>query len=350
MADILIKDNNGILKAYKGIKQVEFPTTDGGIATYTEGNGGSGSCVIEVTEFPTENVQDETIYKTTYRTSSEIYFNIVGFGIMTMSQAINTMVGIEPSIYYYEVEELPSDMRLSNMDTFEIHIYIANDDFGYVSVDLGEGATTLTVGEFLESEDKGAVNSIEDITEEGIYVLRGQEVTELGGKDINYIYTNNEWINYYEQLKQFFNRTITSMTIPNGVHELPAYTFSMCFSLKEINLSKVKTISRATFNMCMNLPRIDLPSVYFIREEAFFNCFKLKTVIIRQTEEICELGSKAFTGCHHIEGTQHDDYNPTGAKDGFIYVPDSLVDSYKSATNWSAYASQIKPLSEYVEE
>ena len=34
---------------------------------------------------------------------------------------------------------------------------------------------------------------------------------------------------------------------------------------------------------------------------------------------------------------------------GFIYVQDDLVDTYKSAENWSTYASQIKPLSEYVE-
>ena len=31
---------------------------------------------------------------------------------------------------------------------------------------------------------------------------------------------------------------------------------------------------------------------------------------------------------------------------GYIYVPDNLVDSYKTATNWSTYANQIKPISE----
>ena len=34
---------------------------------------------------------------------------------------------------------------------------------------------------------------------------------------------------------------------------------------------------------------------------------------------------------------------------GYIYVADSLVDSYKSDASWSTYASQIKPLSEYTE-
>lgn len=28
-----------------------------------------------------------------------------------------------------------------------------------------------------------------------------------------------------------------------------------------------------------------------------------------------------------------------------IYVPDNAVDTYKTATNWSAYADRIKPIS-----
>jgi hypothetical protein len=37
-------------------------------------------------------------------------------------------------------------------------------------------------------------------------------------------------------------------------------------------------------------------------------------------------------------------------KVGYIYVPDELIEQYKTATNWSVYASQIKPLSAYTEE
>lgn len=33
---------------------------------------------------------------------------------------------------------------------------------------------------------------------------------------------------------------------------------------------------------------------------------------------------------------------------GYVYVPDDMVDTYKSATNWSVYASQIKGMSELV--
>ena len=33
---------------------------------------------------------------------------------------------------------------------------------------------------------------------------------------------------------------------------------------------------------------------------------------------------------------------------GYVYVPDDMIDTYKSATNWSTYASQIKGMSELV--
>ena len=34
-------------------------------------------------------------------------------------------------------------------------------------------------------------------------------------------------------------------------------------------------------------------------------------------------------------------HNPDGLKDGYIYVPASKLSAYKTATNWSNYATQI---------
>jgi hypothetical protein len=35
--------------------------------------------------------------------------------------------------------------------------------------------------------------------------------------------------------------------------------------------------------------------------------------------------------------------------EGYIYVPASMVDSYKSASNWSTYAAQIRAIEDYPE-
>ena len=70
-------------------------------------------------------------------------------------------------------------------------------------------------------------------------------------------------------------------------------------------------------------------------------CTQLETVICRATT-VPTMGSTygtygIFGGSKIASGT------------GYIYVPDDLVEDYKAATNWSTYAAQIKPLSEYVE-
>lgn len=62
-----------------------------------------------------------------------------------------------------------------------------------------------------------------------------------------------------------------------------------------------------------------------------------------------------FYNCGHLNGARYSfTYNgrtyyyenEEGLSDLYFYVPDNLVDSYKAATNWSTYASQIRPISE----
>ena len=79
----------------------------------------------------------------------------------------------------------------------------------------------------------------------------------------------------------------------------------------------------------------------------FFKCYSLKAVIIRKFGINYVLNSNSLIGCHHFTGTVEAPYNPTGAKDGYIYVPRNMVDTLKSATNWSTYADQIRALEDY---
>ena len=61
---------------------------------------------------------------------------------------------------------------------------------------------------------------------------------------------------------------------------------------------------------------------------------KIQTLVLRASN-VCSLGSTKILENSLIA---------TG--EGYIYVPDNLVNLYKTATNWSTYANQIKPLSE----
>jgi hypothetical protein len=85
------------------------------------------------------------------------------------------------------------------------------------------------------------------------------------------------------------------------------------------------------FYDCSSLATVDLPEATSIGDSAFSSCSSLTTVILRNTEQVVTLSNKnAFSG----------------AENAIFYVPDSLVDSYKAANNWSTYADRIKGLSE----
>ena len=108
-------------------------------------------------------------------------------------------------------------------------------------------------------------------------------------------------------------------------------TFAGCWYIKTIDLSKYN-ISDSTYSSNM-----------------FGECHSLKKLIIRSFGSYA-IYNNAFDACYHITGTINRSYNPNGDKDGYIYVPDDMVDTLKADSNWSTYATQIKPLSELPED
>lgn len=107
--------------------------------------------------------------------------------------------------------------------------------------------------------------------------------------------------------------------------------------IETITLPNCLFIGNYAFGGCNNLVKADLHKCETMYN-AFQSCPSLKTLIIR-TSKVCELMSAyAFE--------LNDGSNPNFS----IYVPDNLVDSYKTAQNWSMYANYFKPLSSYVEE
>lgn len=81
---------------------------------------------------------------------------------------------------------------------------------------------------------------------------------------------------------------------------------------------------------------------------------KIKTLLCKNKCDFSQWGSFGNTAnltTIILEGTSLNkggggmfDSSAVKSGKGYIYVPDSLVDSYKTATNWSTYAAQIKPI------
>lgn len=108
--------------------------------------------------------------------------------------------------------------------------------------------------------------------------------------------------------------------------------FWLCISLYQVNLPVCKNIGIYTFYGCSSLSQLSLPVCNTIGINAFQNCSSLSIITIGYSS-VCKLGgSNVFTNTPIAKGT------------GSIYVPASLVDTYKSATNWSYFSTQIFPI------
>lgn len=128
--------------------------------------------------------------------------------------------------------------------------------------------------------------------------------------------------------------SLTSVDLPNATR-IGTGAFSHCIALKSVNIPNATSIEQNAFYNCRALTTIDLPNATAIGKSAFEQCIALKSVILRATS-VCSLDSYVFN------------HTPiaTSTTEGFIYVNDDLVEEYKVATNWTTYASKIKPLSE----
>lgn len=106
-----------------------------------------------------------------------------------------------------------------------------------------------------------------------------------------------------------------------------------CKQLTSVNLPLVTTIKGSTF-YGTPIQVLDLPALTSIKASGLGYIDNLHTLILRNSN-ICVLeNTNVFVGTKIEAGT------------GYIYVPDNLVDSYKTATNWVTFANQIKPISE----
>lgn len=200
------------------------------------------------------------------------------------------------------------------------------------------------------------------------FTVENDDITKLG----NYAFYGNE--------------RITSVLLPN-VGYIGDSCFANCYMLSEISLGKLTRISSRAFQNCrrlenfengyakhiesyafldsssvgiasdkMILKSVKCASASSIERCAFEGLTKIETIDILGGGDIERMAdrNKALESLVNFimrdeETVTHVDAYTAFAETTDIYVPDALVESYKTATNWSKYAEQIHPLSEYVE-
>ena len=107
-----------------------------------------------------------------------------------------------------------------------------------------------------------------------------------------------------------------------------------CPLLTSVYVPKL-TYCNGLFNSCPSLSIIDFPAVQSIRNGICFSCPSVTTLILGYTG-----GVVSGFNSRMLSGTE------IAAGNGSIFVPEALVDEYKSAIGWSYFSSQIFPISE----
>ena len=126
-----------------------------------------------------------------------------------------------------------------------------------------------------------------------------------------------------------YRNSIEKIEIGSSVTRIASSAFYNCYSLSLITIPKGATmITDSTFNGCYSLTSITIPNgVTSIASNAFRFCYSVAFYDFSNHTSVPTLAStNAFNGI---------------SVDCQIRVPASLVDAWKTATNWSNYAGHI---------
>ena len=113
-------------------------------------------------------------------------------------------------------------------------------------------------------------------------------------------------------------------------------TFQSCKSLTTVNFPVCTCISARAFYSCTTLTTANFPACISIYGDVFHGCCKLLSLYLNASS-VCTLGTSSAFSSTPIAGYT----TSTNGVLGSIFVPASLVDAYKTATNWTYFADRI---------
>ena len=145
-------------------------------------------------------------------------------------------------------------------------------------------------------------------------------------------------------------QALTTISFPQCT-SIGSCAFSSCQALTTVSFPKCAVIGGSAFYYCNNLTTISFPQCTSIDKYAFYSCQALPIASFPQCTSI---GSWAFCYCKKLSSiyllasqvcslAASNAFNNTSIKSntGSIFVPASLVSSYKTATNWTYFSSRI---------
>lgn len=270
--------------------------------------GGTGSGIIDVTELPTENIDENAVYRVTenIQTSATNCYIIENGSVYSMTEFLESM-GVPTVPNFYEVDELSADIKGSDIATFsELNFYVLRTD-GNCYIYIPEYGMTTTVGSMFFQDpayDKGSTENVYAETDEGIYT------TLEAFKDVvrYFIRENGEWEEvtaYYKSLNSygFVDTNMLSGDITDKIFSVADIMSRDCIKFDENWFVKrdgscVEEIPVNFFLNCKFTNVVIPKGVSLVGSEAFGNCYSLTEVTFKGTPATVTFNS--FSGCESL--------------------------------------------------
>ena len=243
---------------------------------------------------------------------------------------------------------------------------------GYVtsamtSAVIGDCVTTIGEDAFYDCRSLTSINMPNSVTNIGDFAFRwcssltsvsiGSGVTSIGEGAFSYCrsltsVTIPDSVTNIGEAAFSYCDGLTSVAIGSGVTSIGKYIFHTCTSLTSVVIpDSVTSIGINAFNTCISLTSVTIPdSVTSIGRGVFNRCSGLTSVAIGSG--VTSIGYEAFFDCASLTSVTCLATTPPTLGDNVFYntnncpllVPAQSLDAYKTATNWSTYASRIQPI------
>ena len=239
------------------------------------------------------------------------------------------------------------------------------------AIRIGSGVTSIGNNAFSNCYALQSLTIPDDVTSIGTYAFNNcyalqsitipDDVTSIETYAFRYCYalqsiTISDGVTSIGNYAFYGCYALQSITIPDGVTSIGTYAFNSCYTLQSITIpDDVTSIETYAFYGCYALQSITISDgVTSIGNYAFYGCYALQSITI--PDGVTSIGTYAFNNCYavekyHLLPTTPPTLANTNAFTGIvagtkIYVPysanHSILAAYRSATNWSTYASYME--------
>ena len=186
------------------------------------------------------------------------------------------------------------------------------------------GALTLSTATLIGTWAFYGMNDITSFASDSVLQINGGAFRECRGlTSISFpnctTFSGNDGV-FYDAV------ALTNVYLPKVSSALPNYAFRGCTSLVNLALPEGTSVYTQVFDGCSNLEKLDMGgNGGSLSANSLKNAPKLNVLVLRSTSV------KGLANINAFDNTCF----AYGKAGGTLYVPNSLISSYQSASNWS---------------